>query len=194
MSHHSMLVRLCPSVVDFVRIAHHESDQQSRAQVVEGVDCLSGTPLEPRSYQDADRCQIYPSSFVDSNGDGWGDVKGITSRLDYLEKLGINVIWVSPSWFSLILDAIALTLDTVYNSPQKDMGYDIADYKQIDPRYGTLEDVDELIAGLKKRGMKLMMDLVVNHTSNEVSNPKTPTANLTLQARLVHRICQVQIQ
>jgi oligo-1,6-glucosidase len=94
--------------------------------------------------------QIYPSSFQDSNGDGWGDVKGITSRLDYLKQLGIDIVWTSP----------------IYKSPQTDMGYDIADYKDVDPMYGSLADVDELIAELKKRGMKLMMDLVVNHTSN----------------------------
>lgn len=82
---------------------------------------------------------------------GWGTVKGITSRLDYLKSLGIDVVWSSP----------------ILKSPQADMGYDIADYKQLDERYGTLEDIDELIAELKKRDMKLMMDLVVNHTSNE---------------------------
>ena len=94
--------------------------------------------------------QIYPSSFQDSNGDGWGDVKGITSRLDYLKQLGIDILWTSP----------------IYKSPQADMGYDISDYKDIDPVYGSLADVDELIAELRKRDMKLMMDLVVNHTSN----------------------------
>jgi oligo-1,6-glucosidase len=94
--------------------------------------------------------QIYPASFQDTNGDGWGDVKGITSRLDYLRSLGVDVVWTSP----------------IYKSPQADMGYDIADYEAIDPAYGSLEDVDELIAELKKRDMRLMMDLVVNHTSN----------------------------
>lgn len=94
--------------------------------------------------------QIYPSSFQDTNSDGWGDVKGITSRVDYLKQLGIDVVWTSP----------------IYKSPQADMGYDIADYKVIDPMYGSIEHVDELISELKKRDMKLMMDLVVNHTSN----------------------------
>ncbi|KAI9722230.1 MAG: hypothetical protein M1812_001702 [Candelaria pacifica] len=93
--------------------------------------------------------QVYPSSFLDTKGSGWGDIKGITSKLDYLKELGIDIVWVSP----------------IYKSPQADMGYDIADYKAIDPIYGTIEDVDELMAELKKRGMKLMMDLVVNHTS-----------------------------
>lgn len=95
--------------------------------------------------------QVYPSSFLDTNDDGWGDIKGITSKLDYLKQLGVDIVWVSP----------------IYKSPQKDMGYDIADYKAIDKSYGTIEDVDQLISELKKRGMKLMMDLVVNHTSDE---------------------------
>ncbi|KAL8693392.1 MAG: hypothetical protein Q9218_001784 [Villophora microphyllina] len=95
--------------------------------------------------------QVYPSSFKDTNRDGWGDIKGITSKLDYMKDLGIDILWVSP----------------MYKSPQADMGYDISDYKAIDPRYGTNEDIDNLTSELKKRGMKLMMDLVVNHTSEE---------------------------
>ncbi|KAF2102860.1 glycoside hydrolase [Rhizodiscina lignyota] len=104
-----------------------------------------------RWWKEAVVYQIYPASFNDTNDDGWGDVKGITSKLDYLKELGVDVVWTSP----------------IYKSPQADMGYDIADYKDIDHRYGTLQDVDNLIAELKKRNMKLMMDLVVNHTSNE---------------------------
>ncbi|CZT43865.1 probable alpha-amylase [Rhynchosporium secalis] len=95
--------------------------------------------------------QIYPSSFCDSNGDGLGDVPGITSKLDYIQKLGIDIVWVCP----------------IYKSPQVDMGYDISDYKDIHAPYGTLKDVDELIEGCHKRGMKLLMDLVVNHTSDQ---------------------------
>ncbi|KAL8853546.1 MAG: hypothetical protein Q9198_010967, partial [Flavoplaca austrocitrina] len=87
--------------------------------------------------------QIYPSSFLDTNRDGWGDICGITSKLDYLANLGIDIIWVSP----------------MYKSPQADMGYDISDYKAIDPIYGTNEDIDTLVSELKRRGMKLMMDL-----------------------------------
>ncbi|KAF3024097.1 hypothetical protein E8E14_001676 [Neopestalotiopsis sp. 37M] len=107
----------------------------------------------PQWWKEAVVYQIYPSSFQSHPGNksGWGSVKGITSRLDYLKDLGVNVVWSSP----------------IFKSPQADMGYDIADYKSIDPCYGTLEDVDVLIAELKKRDMKLMMDLVVNHTSNE---------------------------
>ena len=95
--------------------------------------------------------QIYPRSFADSDGDGIGDLRGILGRLDYLQHLGVDVVWLSP----------------VYSSPQDDNGYDISDYQDIDPTFGTLEDLDALIAGLHERGIKLVMDLVVNHTSDE---------------------------
>ncbi|MBM6700443.1 alpha-glucosidase [Bifidobacterium pullorum subsp. saeculare] len=95
--------------------------------------------------------QIYPRSFQDTNGDGIGDLKGITSRLDYLADLGVDVLWLSP----------------VYRSPQDDNGYDIADYQDIDPLFGTLADMDELLAEAHRRGIKIVMDLVVNHTSDE---------------------------
>ena len=95
--------------------------------------------------------QIYPRSFADGNGDGIGDLAGISSRLDYLAGLGVDVLWLSP----------------VYPSPQDDNGYDISDYCDIDPVFGTLEDFDALLAGVHERGMKLVMDLVVNHTSDE---------------------------
>ncbi len=95
--------------------------------------------------------QIYPRSFADSDGDGIGDLRGILGRLDYLQHLGVDVVWLSP----------------VYSSPQDDNGYDISDYQAIDPTFGTLEDLDALIAGLHERGIKLVMDLVVNHTSDE---------------------------
>ncbi|KAJ7910140.1 glycoside hydrolase family 13 protein [Mycena leptocephala] len=102
-------------------------------------------------WKDAAIYQIYPISFFDSNGDGIGDLNGIASKLDYLKDLGVDVLWLSP----------------IYRSPLADMGYDISDYRNIDPRYGTLEDWDRLLAGVHARGMKLMMDLVVNHTSDE---------------------------
>lgn len=95
--------------------------------------------------------QVYPKSFQDSNGDGIGDLKGITSRLDYLKKLGIDAIWLSP----------------VYQSPQVDNGYDISDYEAIDPQYGTMADMDKLISEAKKRGIRIIMDLVINHTSDQ---------------------------
>lgn len=95
--------------------------------------------------------QIYPRSFMDSNGDGVGDLKGITSRLDYLKELGIDVIWLSP----------------VYQSPNDDNGYDISDYQAIMQEFGTMEDFDEMLAAAHERGIKIVMDLVVNHTSDE---------------------------
>jgi oligo-1,6-glucosidase len=95
--------------------------------------------------------QIYPRSFADSNGDGLGDLNGVTARLGYLQALGVDVIWLSPA----------------YRSPQADNGYDISDYRDIDPKFGTLAEFDALLAEVHQRGMKLVMDLVVNHTSDE---------------------------
>ena len=95
--------------------------------------------------------QIYPKSFQDSNGDGYGDIRGMISRLDYLKDLGIDAVWISP----------------MYCSPQDDNGYDISDYQKIDPMFGTLEDMDELIREAGKRDIKIIMDLVLNHTSDE---------------------------
>ncbi|MDD3219210.1 MAG: alpha-glucosidase [Lachnospiraceae bacterium] len=95
--------------------------------------------------------QIYPRSFCDSNGDGIGDLNGITSKLDYLKELGINVIWLSP----------------VYQSPNDDNGYDISDYEAIMTEFGTMEDYDRMLAAAHERGIKIVMDLVVNHTSDE---------------------------
>ena len=94
--------------------------------------------------------QIYPKSFKDSNGDGVGDLKGITEKLDYLQDLGIDILWLSP----------------IYKSPFIDQGYDISDYYAIDPHFGTMEDMEELIAEGKKRGISIIMDLVVNHCSS----------------------------
>ena len=95
--------------------------------------------------------QIYPKSFQDSNGDGIGDIRGIISRLDYLEELGIDAVWISP----------------MYCSPQDDNGYDISDYQDIDPMFGSLDDMEELIAKAKEKNIRIIMDLVLNHTSDE---------------------------
>ncbi len=95
--------------------------------------------------------EIYPRSFQDSNGDGIGDLNGITQRLDYLKKLGVDAIWLSP----------------IYPSPQVDFGYDISDYENIDPQYGTLADFDRLIAEANKRHIRVLMDMVMNHTSDK---------------------------
>lgn len=95
--------------------------------------------------------QIYPKSFYDSNGDGIGDIPGIISKLDYLQNLGVDIIWLSPC----------------YQSPLADQGYDISDYYNIDPRFGTMEDMEQLISEAKKRNMYILMDLVINHCSDE---------------------------
>lgn len=102
-------------------------------------------------FQSAVVYQVYPRSFADSDGDGIGDLGGIISKLDYLHRLGVDVLWLSP----------------IYASPQDDNGYDISDYRAVDPIFGTLADLQELTDGLHARGMKLVMDLVVNHTSDE---------------------------
>ena len=109
------------------------------------------TPPQEVWWKSAVVYQIYPRSFADSNGDGVGDLGGIVGRLDYLRALGVDVIWLSP----------------IYRSPQADNGYDISDYRDIDPLFGTLVDFDKLLAEVHERGMKLVMDLVVNHTSDE---------------------------
>ncbi|WP_020059355.1 glycoside hydrolase family 13 protein [Bacillus sp. 123MFChir2] len=107
--------------------------------------------MEKQWWKESVVYQIYPRSFMDSNGDGIGDLRGIISKLDYLQELGIDVIWLSP----------------VYESPNDDNGYDISDYRKIMDEFGTMNDWDELLCEMHKRNIKLMMDLVVNHTSDE---------------------------
>ena len=107
--------------------------------------------MEKRWWKESVVYQIYPRSFCDSNGDGIGDLNGITGKLDYLKELGIDVIWLSP----------------VYKSPNDDNGYDISDYQAIMDEFGTMEDFDRMLATAHEKGIKLMMDLVVNHTSDE---------------------------
>ena len=107
--------------------------------------------MEKRWWKESVVYQIYPRSFCDSNGDGIGDLNGITSKFDYLKELGIDVIWLSP----------------VYKSPNDDNGYDISDYQAIMDEFGTMEDFDRMLATAHEKGIKIMMDLVVNHTSDE---------------------------
>ena len=102
-------------------------------------------------HKDSTVYQIYPRSFCDSDGDGVGDIRGIISKLDYIASLGVDVIWLSP----------------VYKSPNDDNGYDISDYKAIQPEFGTMEDFDHLVAEARTRGISIIMDLVINHTSDE---------------------------
>lgn len=113
-----------------------------------------GTPVDAQGHfwwHHAVVYEIYPRSFADSNNDGIGDLNGITARLDYLKSLGVDAIWLTPC----------------YPSPQVDFGYDISDYQAINPEYGTLEDFDRLVAEAKKRGIRIIMDLVLNHTSDK---------------------------
>lgn len=121
--------------------------------------------MQEKWWHNAVVYQVYPKSFKDSNGDGIGDLKGITSKLDYLAKLGITAIWLSP----------------VYDSPMDDNGYDISNYQDIARIFGTMEDMDQLIVEAKKRDIRIIMDLVVNHTSDEHAwfieareNPQSP--------------------
>ena len=107
--------------------------------------------MKKQWWHDKVAYQIYPKSFYDSNGDGIGDLRGIIQKLDYLRELGVDILWISPC----------------YPSPLADQGYDISDYYGIDPRFGTLQDMDDLIAEAKKRDMYIVMDLVVNHCSDE---------------------------
>ena len=107
--------------------------------------------MKKQWWHDKVAYQIYPKSFCDSNGDGIGDIPGIISKLDYLKELGVDIVWISP----------------MYKSPLADQGYDISDYYSIDPRFGTMEDMERLIMEAKKRDMYILMDLVVNHCSDE---------------------------
>lgn len=95
--------------------------------------------------------QIYPKSFRDTNGDGFGDIPGVIEKLDYLQELGVDYLWLTP----------------FFPSPQHDNGYDVADYCAVDPKFGTMEDLEELIRQSEARGMGLMLDMVFNHTSTE---------------------------
>ncbi len=114
-------------------------------------DAQSANSAEQDWWKNAVIYEIYPRSFQDSNGDGIGDLNGITQRLDYLKRLGVDAIWLSP----------------VYPSPQVDFGYDISDYKNIDPQYGALADFDRLVAEAAKRHIRILMDMVMNHTSDK---------------------------
>lgn len=112
---------------------------------------MIGDRMKKKWWHDKIGYQIYPKSFLDTNGDGVGDLQGVIRKLDYLKNLGVDLVWLSP----------------VFCSPLADQGYDISDYYNIDPRFGTMEDMEELIAEAKKRDMYILMDLVVNHCSDE---------------------------
>lgn len=95
--------------------------------------------------------QIYPKSFRDSNGDGFGDIPGVIEKLDYLQELGVDYLWLTPFFIS----------------PQRDNGYDVADYRKINPQFGTMEDLEHLVSQSEQRGMGIMLDMVFNHTSTQ---------------------------
>ena len=107
-------------------------------------------PITEKWWKEAVFYQIYPRSFCDTNGDGIGDLRGIIEKLDYLQELGVTALWLSP----------------IYDSPNDDNGYDIRDYRKIMTEFGTMEDFDELLEKVHERGMHLIMDLVINHTSD----------------------------
>lgn len=139
----------------FLNMLNMETDRPSDG------DC----PVAPAWWKEATFYQIYPRSFCDGNGDGMGDLPGIISKLDYLKTLGVTALWLSP----------------IYDSPCEDNGYDIRDYHKILDQFGTMEDFDRLLEGAHARGMRLIMDLVVNHTSDEhpwfkeaVTDPESP--------------------
>lgn len=125
------------------------SGVSTQAQVAADAKLVNG--YRPTWWKEAVVYQIYPRSFKDSNGDGIGDLKGITSKLDYIKGLGVTVIWLSPH----------------YDSPNADNGYDIRDYRKVMTEFGTMADFDTMLAGIKQRHMRLIIDLVVNHTSDE---------------------------
>ncbi|WP_353073515.1 alpha,alpha-phosphotrehalase [Tunturiibacter gelidiferens] len=122
-----------------------------QSQTADGARAGLINGYQPTWWKESVVYQVYPRSFKDSNGDGIGDIPGITSKLDYLQKLGVNVIWLSPH----------------YDSPNADNGYDIRDYRKVMAEFGTMADFDVMLAGIKQRHMRLIIDLVVNHTSDE---------------------------
>src|SRR2546421_4715232 len=132
---------------DSVRAAAHSQQINARHARVNHKAKHSG---QAPWWQHAVFYEIYPRSFKDSNGDGIGDLNGITSKLDYLANLGIDAIWITP----------------FYPSPQVDFGYDVSDYENIDPQYGRLADFDRLVSEGQKRGIRVIMDFVMNHTSD----------------------------
>ena len=123
----------------------------SATSVSEAKPVASVNGYQPKWWKEAIVYQVYPRSFKDSNGDGIGDLQGITSKLDYIQGLGVNVIWLSPH----------------FDSPNADNGYDIRDYRKVMTEFGTMSDFDDLLKGIKQRNMKLIIDLVVNHSSDE---------------------------
>ena len=154
----------------------------SRPSPVAKLKCSRSTPEGHQWWQHAVFYELYPRSFADSNNDGIGDLNGITSKLDYLKDLGVDAIWITPC----------------FPSPQVDFGYDVSDYENIDPMYGTLADFDTLASEAKKRNIRIILDFVMNHTSDQhkwfmdsksskISDIATGTSGATAKARGSHR-------
>ncbi len=127
------------------------AQSQPAAKPASPPNAITANGYQKKWWKEAVVYQVYPRSFKDSNGDGIGDLKGITSQLDYIKGLGVDVIWLSPH----------------YDSPNADNGYDIRDYRKVMKEFGTMADFDDLLNGVKQRHMKLILDLVVNHSSDE---------------------------
>ena len=142
-----LLINLYALTLPLLAIGSQEPDKSPKS----AASAATVNGYQPRWWKEAIVYQVYPRSFKDSNGDGIGDLKGITSKLDYIQGLGVNVIWLSPH----------------YDSPNADNGYDIRNYRKVMTEFGTMTDFDELLKGVKQRHMKLILDLVVNHSSDE---------------------------
>ena len=125
--------------------------QQETKVINNNTESNANTPDNRKWWKESIVYQIYPRSFKDTDGDGVGDLKGIIEELDYLKNLGITAVWLNP----------------IYESPNHDNGYDVSDYRSIMPQFGTMEDFDNMLEGMHQRGIKLIMDIVVNHSSDE---------------------------
>lgn len=149
-SYNSIIIHflLCLNVI---LAKQHTEDYNNRKGFTKLISYIKGKIMIKKWWHDKVAYQIYPKSFLDTNGDGIGDLRGIISKLDYLKKLGIDIIWLSP----------------IYKSPFVDQGYDISDYYAIAEEFGTMEEFDELLAEAKKRDMYIIMDLVINHCSDQ---------------------------
>lgn len=149
-SYNSIIIHflLCLNVI---LAKQHTEDYNNRKEFTKLISYIKGKIMIKKWWHDKVAYQIYPKSFLDTNGDGIGDLRGIISKLDYLKKLGIDIIWLSP----------------IYKSPFVDQGYDISDYYAIAEEFGTMEEFDELLSEAKKRDMYIIMDLVINHCSDQ---------------------------
>ena len=147
----TQLLLVCASIVALLACAACTDKRGPNDASTSAVTSGNKSGNDRKWWKEAVVYQVYPRSFKDSNGDGVGDLRGIISKLDYLQSLGVDVIWLNP----------------IYGSPNDDNGYDISDYRSIMKEFGTMQDFDELLKGMHARGLKLVMDLVVNHSSDE---------------------------